>query len=107
MEEENKQETIKEKAKTNYKEKFENIYNKNYKILIYIPVILLILTLGYLFYFSSINGDIIKKDITLTGGTSIQVFAKTDINQLKAKLNKNEGQFSIREISDITTGEQV
>ena len=33
---------------------FEKNYNKHYKLLIYIPVALLILTLGYLFYFSSV-----------------------------------------------------
>jgi len=125
MEEENKQEKTEEKheshghketfhekhevkkAKGNFKENFEKNYNLHYKLLIYIPVALLILTLSYLFYFSSINGDIINKDITLTGGTSIQVNSPTNIDALKTALTGKFEQFTIREISDIISGEQI
>jgi len=102
-----KHEVKHDKPKVNFKENFEKNYNKHYKLLIYIPVALLILTLGYLFYFSSVHGDFIDKDITLTGGTSIQVNQKIDVNALKSALSGKFDQFSVREISDIITGEQI
>ncbi len=89
------------------KRNLSELYDKYYKIALIIPVMILILSLGYLFNFSHQNGDIIKKDISLTGGTSIQVNAKTDINALKSALNDKFSDVSISSISDILTGEQV
>ena len=45
-------------------EKFEKAYDKNYKKLLFIPAILLIISLAYLGYFYSVNGDFIKKEKT-------------------------------------------
>ena len=56
--------------------RFERFYNKNYKKFLLIPLILLILSLGYIFYFYNQNGDFIKKDVSLTGGTSITLFSE-------------------------------
>lgn len=87
---------------------FGQFYDKNYKTILIIPIILLIICVGYLFYFTSQNGDVIKKDISLTGGTSIQVNSNTSIDLLKQALSK-EGfsDFSVRQVSDILTGEQL
>ena len=88
-------------------EKISQTYNKYYKFLLAISIILLILSLCYLYSFSKQHGDIIEKDITLTGGTSIQVTSDTDIQQLSAELEKNFEDFSIKKISNILTGEQI
>ena len=61
----------------------------------------------YLTIFYHTNGDIIKKDITLTGGTSIQVHTNTDIIKLRSALENKFEDVSVREVSDIITGEQV
>src|SRR3989344_4224340 len=89
------------------KRNLSEFYDKYYKIALIIPVIILVLSLIYLFNFAQQNGDIIKKDISLTGGTSIQVNAKADINELKSALNNKFNDVSISYISDILTGEQV
>lgn len=96
-----------EQKESHKKRNIGEMYDKYYKIALIIPVILLVLSLIYLYNFSQQNGDIIKKDISLTGGTSIQVNAKADINELKFTLNKNFNGVSISSISDILTGEQV
>lgn len=91
-------------------EKKQNInafYNKHYKTLLIIPILLLVFSLIYLFMFTQQNGDIIKKDITLTGGTSIQVNSNSDINSLKSTLSSKLQDISVRQVSDILTGEQV
>ena len=63
--------------------------------------------LGYLVHFYSVNGDIIKKDVSLTGGTTITVYEKTDLNKLQTFLSKEITDFSVRTISDLTTGNQI
>ena len=89
--------------------KFSTFYNKNYKKLLLIPLILLVLSLGYMFYFYSINQDFIKKDVSLTGGTTITIDTlqlQINIQSLQDFLSEKIDDFSIREISDFTTGKQ-
>jgi len=89
------------------KKSFSKFYNKNYKILLFIPILILLLSLGYIYTFSQQHGDIILKDITLTGGTAVQVNSDTNIEELKQALNENFEDVSVRQISDIFTGEQI
>ncbi len=86
---------------------FGNWYQKHYKHLLILPAILLIISMIYLAQFTAKNGDIIYKDISLTGGTTITVFDKTtDIDELKQFLITQFPDLSIRRIDDIRTGEQ-
>jgi len=89
------------------KEKISKIYDKYYKFLFLIPAIILLFSLIYLVSFSNQHGDIIRKDITLTGGTSIQINTNTDINELRQTLEANFEDVSVRQISDMLTGEQI
>jgi len=90
------------------KEKLIQAYNKNYKLLLIIPILLMIFSLGYIGYFYSINGDFIRKDISLTGGTTITIFSETEINieNIDQYLSKNTEDFAIRVLSDFRTGKQ-
>ncbi|HUS49012.1 MAG TPA: hypothetical protein VMZ91_02530, partial [Candidatus Paceibacterota bacterium] len=86
---------------------FSKFYDKNYKLFLILPAILLILSLGYLFYFYSQNNDIIKRDVSLLGGTTITINdASINIDDLNQALSGNLEDFSIRTISDLRTGEQ-
>lgn len=85
----------------------KNWHDKIYKKILIIPIVLLVLSLVYLGLFLSKNGDIIYKDVSLTGGTTITVFdANVDIDALKAVLSQEFSDVSIRGISDIRTGNQ-
>jgi len=91
------------------KKKFSDFYNKNYRLLLLIPAILLIISLGYLFYFYSVNGDFIKKDVSLTGGTTITIDSlglEINIQELEGFLSNKIDDFAIREISDFRSGRQ-
>ena len=92
-----------EKAEQNRR---KNWHDKYYKILLIIPALLLLFSLIYLFSFYKEKGDIINKDISLKGGTSITVFSQTDINQLKIFLEKKFADYNVREISDLRTRKQ-
>ena len=83
------------------------IYDKYHKLLFVLPAILIILAIGYLVYFNSHEGDIIYKDVSLTGGTTISVFdEKADVSIIKEKLKTKFPDVIVREISDIRSGRQ-
>lgn len=82
-------------------------YDKNYKILLFIPVTLLIFSLIYLSSFYSQNNDLIYKDSSLSGGTTITLRAELDIVALENHIKQSVENVNIRTISDISTGKQI
>ena len=89
--------------------KSKDFYNRNYKLLLIIPVIIFILSIGYMSYFYSQNGDFIKKDVSLTGGTTVTIFSseEIDVESLRNSLSDKLEDFSIRELSDFRSGKQA
>ena len=85
---------------------FEKTYNKNYKKLLIIPAVLLALSLIYIFYFYAQTGDIINKDVSLTGGTTITLFVDIPAEEIESQLSESIQYFSIRTISD-NSGNQL
>lgn len=84
-----------------------NWYDKSYKWILIIPAVMILISLIYLVGFYHKNGDLIYKDVSLTGGTTITVFdANTNIDTLKSGLIKNFPDIAIRGISNIRTGGQ-
>jgi preprotein translocase subunit SecF len=91
----------------NEKTDFSNFYDKNYKYFILIPAILLILSIIFMTYFYIQNNDIIKRDVSLKGGTTITVEDnQVDIDLLKQELETKLEDFSVRSISDLRTKKQ-
>jgi len=60
---------------TTTKDKFNSFYNKHYKTLLLIPLIILILSISFIGYFYFKTGDFINRDISLSGGTTITLFS--------------------------------
>ncbi len=85
----------------------KNWHDKNYKLLLLIPAILVIFSIVYLFIFYSNNGDIFQKDISLTGGTSITIYDKINIENLKKDIGSSLNDLNVREVSDLITREQI
>jgi preprotein translocase subunit SecF len=86
--------------------KFAQWYNKNYKFLLVIPFALIIFSLASTGYFYSQNGDFLKRDVSLIGGTSITL--KTDISasELQEKLSGQFADIEIRTLAD-NSGKQT
>ena len=74
-------------------------YNKHYKKLLVIPALLIILSMVYMVSFYNQNNDFLKRDVSLSGGTSLTL--KTDIsaNELRERLSD---EFSDMEIHSLT-----
>jgi len=86
--------------------KFERFYNKNYKLILLIPAIILIFSISYMVNFYSQNNDFIYKDISLTGGTSVTIYDKLDVSKVKQDLSSKLDDINTREIYDLVTQEQ-
>src|SRR3989338_7525843 len=84
----------------------KNWHDKYYKILLIIPAILIIFSFIYMINFYAQNGDFIKKDISLTGGTSVTLYEKFDVLELKQGLQDKLSDINIREVYDLITQEQ-
>jgi preprotein translocase subunit SecF len=87
--------------------KFLKWHDKNYKLLLVIPLILIIISAIYMINFYYQNNDFIKRDVSLSEGTSITVNIKTDISVLEKEMTEILGDVSVRTISDLRTGEQI
>lgn len=84
----------------------KNWHDKYYKSMLIIPVILIILSIVYLIIFTSNTGDFIRKDISLTGGTSITIYDDVEKADLEIFLSDKLEDLSIRQIYDLRTREQ-
>lgn len=85
----------------------KRLYDRYYKIILIFPAIIFIFSIIYLINFYNTNGDVIYKDVSLTGGTTVTVFdSNVDIVNLKEALKQELGDIEVREISDIRTGRQ-
>ncbi|MFH1326792.1 MAG: protein translocase subunit SecF [archaeon] len=84
----------------------KNWHDKYYKLLLLIPLAMLILSFIYIGVFYSNTGEFIRKDISLTGGTSVTIYEKVDVLQLEKDLAGKLSDLNLREIYDIVTKEQ-
>lgn len=84
----------------------KNWHDRNYKKLLLIPLVLLVVSVIYLADFTEKNGDFVKKDVSLTGGTAVTLFEKISIPDLESALSTKLPDLSTRELYEITTGEQ-
>lgn len=92
---------------TEHENKFSNFYNKNYKILLLIPVVVIVFSFVYLSVFYSSNGDFFNKDFSLTGGTAVTLIGKIDSQTLESAVSGKLNEVKTREIYDISTREQT
>ena len=88
------------------KEKLNKIYNKHYKKILIIPALLIILSLVYLGFFYYQNNDIIYRDVTLTGGTTITLLSNLSPSEVQSALLTQFPDISVTALSD-NTGRQT
>jgi len=98
---------MEENKQTAKKEKFNFNYDKYYKLFFFIPLIILLFSLVYLGIFYSKNGDIIYKDVSLSGGTSITINGEINQAQIEAPLKEKFSDVSFTTLTDLTTRKQI
>lgn len=87
--------------------KFSEWYDKNYKKILIPPLILLLFSLGFLVYFYSEHNDILNKDVSLSGGTSITLKGALNPENIEPLLREKFGDVAFTKISDLTSGKQI
>jgi preprotein translocase subunit SecF len=86
--------------------KFENWYDKNYKKLLILPAAVLLISLIYITTFYLQTGDIINKDVSLTGGTTITIQTQISQQDVENTISQKITDFEVKTISD-NTGKQI
>ena len=86
--------------------KFGDWYEKNYKKLLVIPGVILVLSISYILLFYYQTGDVIRKDVSLTGGTSISILTEKSIDELNSLIRREISDFSTKSITD-NSGRQI
>src|SRR3989344_4458283 len=79
-------------------------YDKWYKILLIIPVILLIACAFYIFTFYQSTGDFILKDASLSGGTTVTLRGDINTEVLETSLKAEFENVYVRKVTELRTG---
>jgi preprotein translocase subunit SecF len=94
--------------KESLKQQIAKFHDKNYKKLLIIPTVLFLFSIIYMINFYSINHDIFKKDVSLTGGTSLTIYDnKLSIKEIEKNLSSKLDGLNVRKISDFSTSSQI
>jgi preprotein translocase subunit SecF len=81
--------------------KFSDWYDKNYKKILLIPTILMLLSLLYMGYFYIQNNEIIYKDVSLSGGTTFTISTNFPAREIESKLfEQNFNDFTVKGVWD-------
>lgn len=82
-------------------------YDKYYKILLVIPLILIIASLIYIGSFYLKTGDLINRDASLKGGTTITLPGEVSAEGLEKALSVKVPDASFRSLSELRTGKKI
>jgi len=82
-------------------------YNSYYKLLFFIPIALMILSLVYLGFFFSQHNDFMLKDASLSGGTTITINGDIDSSKLESDLKGKFPDLNIRKLTDLRSGKAI
>lgn len=108
--EENKEDTeiSKESIKESVQKKIfslKEFYDKNYKKLLIIPFLMLVLAIGQILIQTAVTGDFINKGVSLKGGITVSIDRVGDVIELENYLNDQfpRADMSIRALSSAGT----
>jgi len=88
------------------KDKVELFWSKNYKILMFIPIIILVISLTLIGLKIAKTGDFFNKDVTLKGGIAATVYTEKTLTEEEIK-SALDVESNIKKLVDITTGRQL
>lgn len=85
-----------------FKERILHIYDKEYKKLLIIPNLLLLLAVIQIIAQVAITGDFVEKSVSLSGGSTISILKEADALELQGYLTKKFPTYdiSVRSITD-------
>ncbi len=89
-----------------FKDKIETFWSKNYKFIMFIPVLLLVISLGIIGTKLVKTGAPFNKDVTLRGGIAATIYTDKEFSedQIKSALGV---EATIKKLGDVTTSKQL
>ena len=87
-------------------EKAEAFWSKNYKVLMSVPIILLVIAISLIGFKYYKTGNFFEKDVSLRGGVSATIYTDNPIDE-NAIVNGLGVEASVRKIQDIRSGKQA
>ena len=91
--------------------RIEHFYNKNYKKLLLIPIILLIISISILAIKYNATGEFIDRDVSLQGGISATIYLENEVNieELTTYLQSQfpNSDITVRALSTFGTGSNI
>ncbi len=85
----------------------KNWYDRYYKVLLIIPLLVIALSIIYLFVFYNNTGDLLIRDSTLSGGTTISLYGSVNSDSLQTQLKQEFPDVYVRKITELRTGEDI
>jgi preprotein translocase subunit SecF len=87
----------------------KGLYLHHYKKMFWIPVFLVVIALGILVMNVVNTGDLIDKDVSLKGGTTLTVYGEYDIDGLESRLLSDfpTGDVNVRTLSEFASDVQI
>lgn len=82
-------------------------YDKYYKLLFIMPIILLLFSLVYLGFFFYEHNEFIIRDASLSGGTTITLKGDFDSETLESSLKSQFSDITLRKLTEISTGKST
>lgn len=88
---------------------FREVYNKQYKKLFIIPIILVLVAILILFLNYQQTGDIIDRDVTLKGGLVITIDTGIEVNNLEEQILKElpNSDVEVRQLKEFASSTQI
>ena len=90
--------------------KFKDFYSKNYKKMMLIPLLLLLISMASLFANYAKTGEFVNKDVSLTGGITASIYSKDSKTPLELKkiLEKElNSDFSVRSLTEFGSDKRI
>ncbi len=90
-------------------QKLKDLFEKNQKKMMILPLILIIGSLIFLISAYSQTGELINKDVSLSGGTTLTLYTEQTIDEIKLEesLKKDFSEISIRKLSEFGTSKEI
>jgi len=97
-----------EKIQTHAQLESQHWYDKHYKTILFLSLFLLFISIAYIIYTAVKTGDIMQKDVTLTGGTVITVYTDNfDLQEIESFLFSKFSDAVVRSLTDISSGKKL
>ena len=90
-------------------QKLKNLFEKNQKKMMILPILMIVVSLIFLITTYSQTGDLIDKDVSLSGGMTLTLYTENSIDQntLEESLRKDFSEISIRKLSEFGTNKEI